>query len=162
LGTQMVLLAGLSPDSRAARALLEDRLHRGDALRTFADMVGAQGGDAGVIENPARLPSSPIQHPVPAPRDGCVTAVDAEALGMAAMRLGAGRSRADERIEPGAGLVLQKKIGDRVRRGESLAILHTAVAGRLDDAVPHVQAAYQIGAEAPDPRPLIVEILEAP
>lgn len=162
LGTQMVMLAGLAPDPRLARALLEDRLNRGEALRKFAEMITAQGGDAGVIEHPARLPSAPIRHPVPAPRDGIVTAVDAEALGAAAMRLGAGRARADDPIDPGAGMVLQRKLGERVNRGDPLAVLHTAVAGRLDDAVRQVAAAYQIGPEAPGTRALIVEILEAP
>jgi pyrimidine-nucleoside phosphorylase len=160
LGAQMMVLAGLAPESRSARAILDERLRRGGALRTFAEMVRAQGGDAGVIEHPSGLPRAPIRHPVAAPRDGIVTAVDAEALGAAAMRLGAGRTRADDPIDPGAGLVIQRKIGDGVRRGEPLAVLHTAVAGRLDDAVPAVQAAYRIGAEAPEERPLVVEIVD--
>jgi pyrimidine-nucleoside phosphorylase len=162
LGAQMVVLAGLAPDARSARTILEDRLRQGDALRKFAEMVSAQGGDGGVGEQPERLPRSPIQHPVPAPRDGIVAAVDAEALGAAAMQLGAGRTRADEPIEPGAGLVIQRKVGDRVRRGDPLVILHTGVAGRLDDAVPAVQAAYRIGAEAPEESPLVVEVVEQP
>ena len=162
LGAQMGVLAGLASDPRSARDILEERLRHGDAQRMFVEMVRAQGGDPEAIEHPERLPHSPIRHPVPAPRDGFVTAVDAEALGVAAMRLGAGRSRADEPIEPGAGLVIERKVGDRVRRGESLAVLYTAVAGRLDDAVPRVAGAYRIGEEPPDARPLIVEILGAP
>ncbi len=162
LGAQMVVLAGLAPDSRSARPILEERFRRGDALRKLGEMVGAQGGDATVVEQPARLPRAAIQHPAVSPQDGIVTAIDAEALGVAAMRLGAGRARADDPIEPGAGLVLHRKVGDRVRRGEPLAILHTGVAGRLDDAVPRVQAAYRIGAEAPEEQPLVVEIVEEP
>ncbi len=162
LGAQMVVLAGLASDSRLARAILEDRLGHGDPLRKLAEMVSAQGGDAGVVEHTERLPRSPIQHPVPALQDGIVTAVDAEALGAAAMRLGAGRTRADEAIEPGAGMVIQRKVGDRVRRGDPLAVLHTGVAGRLDDAVPAVQAAYRIGAEVPEEQPLVVEVVEGP
>ena len=162
LGAQMVVLAGLAPDSRSARPILEERFRRGDALRKLGEMVSAQGGDATVVEQPARLPRAAIQHPAASPQDGIVTAVDAEALGVAAMRLGAGRARADDPIEPGAGLVIQRKVGDRVRRGEPLAILHTGVAGRLDDAVPRVQAAYRIGTEAPEEQPLVVEIVEEP
>ncbi|HEX4836320.1 MAG TPA: pyrimidine-nucleoside phosphorylase [bacterium] len=160
LGAQMVVLAGLAPDARSGRTILEERLAQGDGHRKLAEMVSAQGGDAGVVEHPERLPRSPIQHPVPAPQDGVVTAVDAEALGAAAMALGAGRTRADEPIDPGAGMVIRRKMGDRVRRGEPLAILHTGVAGRLDDAVPRVQAAYRIGQNGPEVRPLIVEVVE--
>jgi len=159
VGAQMLVLGGAAPNPQAGRALLEDRLARGDAARKFAEMVAAQGGDVRAIEEPSRLPRAAVARPVVASRDGTVTAIDAEALGNAALRLGAGRRRAGDRIEPGAGIVIERKLGDRVRRGDPLAVLHTAEAGDLEDAVPMVQAAYQIGQNAPDRRPLILEIV---
>jgi len=159
LGAQMMMLGGLAQDPASGRTVLEERLARGDALRKLAEMIAAQGGDASVIEDPGRLPRSPVQRPVTAQADGVVTAVDAEELGNAAIMLGAGRIRAGDRIDPGAGMVIHRKIGDRVRPGDPLVVLHTAEAGRLDDAVPRVQAAYRIGRDGPEPRPLVLEIL---
>ncbi len=160
LGSHMMVLGGLAPDPAAGRAALEGRLARGDGLRKLIEMVAAQGGDPGAIEDPGRLPRSPVQQAVPSPADGVVTAIDAEGLGNAAIALGAGRIRVDERIDPGAGLVLRRKIGDRVRRGEPLAVLHTGDAARLADVGPRVQAAYRIGGEEPGPRPLVLELVE--
>ncbi len=160
LGSHMMVLGGLAPDPAAGRAALEERLARGDGLRKLIEMVAAQGGDPGAIEDPGRLPRSPVQQSVPSPADGVVTAIDAEGLGNAAIALGAGRIRVDDRIDPGAGLVLRRKIGDRVRRGEPLAVLHTGDAARLANVGLRVQAAYRIGGEEPGPRPLVLELVE--
>ncbi len=159
LGAQMVVLGGVAPDPDAARAVLEERLARGDAVRKLAEMVAAQDGDARIVEDPGRLPKAEVRHAVPAPRDGIVTSIDAEALGNAAILLGAGRIRAGDRIDPAAGMVIQRKIGDRVRRGDPLAMLHTADSGRLGEVVPMVQAAYLTGPDAPGPRPLVLEVV---
>ncbi len=160
LGAQMTVLAGLAPDPASGKALLKERLARGDALRKFAEMVAAQRGDAGVVEHPERLPRAPIQDPVPAEEDGTILSVDAEALGNAAMLLGAGRIRAEDRIDPASGLTIRRKLGDRVRRGDSLVILHTGDAARLEEAAHRARGAYQIGSGMPAPLPLILEILE--
>jgi pyrimidine-nucleoside phosphorylase len=159
LGAQMLVLAGLARDAAAGRAALEARLARGDGARRLAEMIAAQGGDPGVVERPERLPRAPLAHPVPAAQDGTVAAVDAEALGGAAILLGAGRMRGDERIDPGAGMVIHRKVGDRVRRGDALATLHTADAARLREAEARVRAAYRIGDAAAEPRPLVLEIV---
>ncbi len=159
LGSHMLVLGGLTPDAAAGRAALEERLARGDGLRKLAEMAAAQGGDPEAIEDPGRLPRSPVQQPVPSPADGVVTAIDAEMLGNAAILLGAERMRGGDRIDPGAGMVLHRKIGDRVRRGEPLAVLHTADAARLADVGPRVQAAYRIGGEGPGPRPLVLGLV---
>jgi pyrimidine-nucleoside phosphorylase len=164
LGSQMVVLAGLAPDAAAGRAALEARLERGDALRTLAAMVSAQGGDPDVIAHPERLARAQIQQPVPSGADGVLLAVDAEALGNVAILLGAGRTRGDERVDPAAGLVLRRKVGERVRRDEPLAVLYTshaaAAAGRLDEAVARARAAFTIGPGAPAARPLVLDVVE--
>lgn len=162
LGAQMMVLGGLAADQEAGRAALERHLARGDGLRKFMEMVAAQGGDASVIEDPGRFPRAPFQQPVPASADGVVTAIDAEALGNAAMLLGAGRARAGDRIDPASGMVLHRKIGDRVRRGEPLAVLHTTETARLAEAAPRVASAFQIGGAGPGPRPLVLEVLASP
>lgn len=161
LASQMLVLAGIAPDDPAGRGLLEDHLTRGDALGTFREMVGAQGGDPAIADHPERLPQAPIRLPVPSEGEGTVLAVDAEALGAAAMGLGAGRERVDGPIDPAAGLVIARRLGDRVDRGEVLAVIHTSEAARVDEGVRRVRAAYRIGPGAPAARPPLVDAVVA-
>ncbi len=155
LGAHMAVLGGSAPDQAAGRALLEERLVRGDAFRKLREMVASQGGDPGVIDQPERLPLATIRQSVPSEVEGTVLAVDAEALGNAAMVLGAGRARIEDRIDPAAGLVIDRKIGDRVGRGDALAVIHTNDPGRVDEGVRRVRAAYRIGAGTPARLPLM-------
>jgi pyrimidine-nucleoside phosphorylase len=159
LGAQMVMLAGLAADVPSARELLTDRLARGAGWRVFKAMAAAQGANPGVVNDPARLPRAPVQRAALSETEGTVLAVNTEALGAAAMFLGAGRARAADRIDPAAGLVLERKVGDRVRRGEPLAVLHTHDAARAEEALVGVRAAYRVGAGAAAKRPLIQEIV---
>ncbi len=108
LGAQMMILGGLAPDAESARALLTGCLVRGEGWRTFRGMVAAQGGDPGVVDHPERLPQAPVQRPVPSVADGTVLAVDAEALGEAAMILGAGSASPGGRIDTAAGRFIER------------------------------------------------------
>ncbi|HLA24766.1 MAG TPA: pyrimidine-nucleoside phosphorylase, partial [bacterium] len=121
LGSHMLVLAEVASTPEAARARLAEALERGEALRKFGEMVRAQGGDGSVVEEPDRLPTAPVVEAVVSPAAGFVAAIDAEALGVAAMTLGAGRATKDDTIDPAVGIVLRKKVGDAVRRGEPLA-----------------------------------------
>jgi thymidine phosphorylase len=84
-----------------------------------------------------------------------VLGIDAEALGNAAMGLGAGRAKVDDRIDPAVGLVIERRIGDRVVPGDALAVVHAGDQARADEAIRRVQAAYRIGSGAPLRRPLV-------
>jgi pyrimidine-nucleoside phosphorylase len=159
LGAHMTVLAGIAPDERAGRALLLERLTRGDGLAKFRELVQAQGGDPSVIDDPERLPRAPIQRPVPSENAGTVLAMDAEAIGHAAMILGAGRARIEDRIDPGAGLVIERKIGDRVERGEAVAVAHTSDPARADEGIRLVRAAYRIGPGVPAVPPLVSDVV---
>jgi pyrimidine-nucleoside phosphorylase len=161
LGAHMVVLAGRAESPPQARALLQRLLDGGQALQQFARMVAAQGGDPGVADEPARLPRAPLVVPVPAPRAGVVEAIDAQAVGLAAMALGAGRATTADVIDPAVGLVLERKVGDPVSPGEPLAVVHAADRGRAADAVARVQRAYRIGSTPPPARPLIHEVVGA-
>ena len=158
LGAQMVILAGLAPDAASGRALLTGCLERGEGWRTFRGMVAAQGGDPGVVDQPERLPRARVRRPVPSVADGTVLAVDAEALGEVALILSGGRAPRD-RIDPAAGLIVERKIGERVRRGDPLAVLHTHDAARAQEVVLRVQSAYRIGAGTPSSIPLVQAIV---
>ena len=155
----MVVLAGLADGLASGRRLLADRLAGGEALRTFREMVVAQGGDPGMVDHPERLPRAPIQRPVIADAAGTVLAIDAEAIGGAAMVLGAGRERAEDQIDPGAGLVIERKIGDVVRPGDALAAIHTSREGAVEEGRRRVRAAYTIGPGVPPRAPVVYEVV---
>ena len=159
LGAHMLVLAGLTRTATAAREQLAQALAGGAALRTFAEMIRSQGGDASVVDDPGVLPAAPVVEPVPAPVAGYVAAIDAEALGVAAMRMGAGRATKDDPIDAAVGLMVKKKVGDRVARGQPLADLHLRARQQAPDAAARVAAAYVIAAEPPPPPVLVHEVV---
>lgn len=159
LGAQMLVLAGRTRTPEDGRAALERALQRGEALAKFREMVAAQGGDPGVVDDPARLPKAPVVVPVPAPADGYVAAIDAEAIGLAAMALGAGRATKDDVIDPAVGVVLRAKVGEAVRRGDPLADIHAGHRERTADVAARVATAYVMARAAPQLRPLIHEVI---
>ncbi len=159
LGAHMVMLGKVAAGERAARALVDEQLSTGAALQTFREMVGAQGGDPAAVDDPGRLPRAPVRASVQAAIPGTVLAIDAEAIGQAAMVLGAGRARAEDRIDPAAGIVLERKVGDRVTLGETLAVVHTSDPHRVEEGIGRVMGAYRIGAGTAVKAPLVQAIV---
>ena len=155
LGIEMLLLAGVDPDGPAARRRLEQTVRDGSALAAFARMVAAQGGDAATIEHPERLPRAPVQRDVPAEVDGIVTRVEPRALGRAIIDLGGGRHEVTDVVLPDVGLEVPAKPGQRVQRGDILAVVHARNAAQAGAAVTAVRAAITVGDTAPDVLPLI-------
>lgn len=125
LAANMLLLAGKAEELSDCRKLAEQTLIDGSALKRFKLMVEAQGGDAGVIDDPGKFPAAPLALPVLAQKSGFIEAVDAFAIGNASVVLGAGRLKKDEPIDHRAGLIIKKKIGDWVDAGETLSELFT-------------------------------------
>jgi thymidine phosphorylase len=146
LARVMLELAGLDAVDPA------DRLADGRAMDTWRRMVRAQGGDP---DHP--LPCAPVVETVTAPRSGVVRRLDARRVGEAAWRLGAGRSRREDPVSPVAGVVWSVRPGERVTAGQPVVELHTEEPDRLDAARTLIEAALEIGEEAPAPRPLVLE-----
>jgi pyrimidine-nucleoside phosphorylase len=159
LGAQMVVLAGLARSAANARGMLEKLLDTGAARAKFAEMVAAQGGNRRVVDDPTLLPSAPVQVPVELPAAGIVESIDAQAVGMAARTLGAGRATKDDVIDPAVGIVLIRKVGDVVKQGEPLAVVHASDPAKSEEAVKRVQGAYHIASWEPLRRPLILEVI---
>ncbi|TMB34034.1 MAG: thymidine phosphorylase [Deltaproteobacteria bacterium] len=153
LGVEMLELAGAS----GGRARLERALADGSALRRFAELVDAQGGDPRVVDEPARLPQPRYRRDVRAERSGMLSALDAGLVGLAAVELGAGRARKEDAVDPAAGLLLRKRPGDTVRAGETLAELHAASEELLDAGAARFRQAVAIADAAPPDRPLLLE-----
>jgi pyrimidine-nucleoside phosphorylase len=160
LTAEMLLLAHVAADLPAARRAVEAAIADGRGLRKLEEIVEAQGGDPRALRDRARLPRAPRTLEVPAPADGVVTAIDAEAIGLAAVALGAGRARVEDRVDPAVGILVHRKLGDRVERGEPLATIHHGERGEAPERVAaRLAAAWRIGREAAPPVPLLLERL---
>ncbi|RAK22252.1 pyrimidine-nucleoside phosphorylase [Anoxybacillus vitaminiphilus] len=125
LGSHMVYLAEKAASLEEARAMLEQAMKDGSALETFKTFLSAQGGDASVVDDPSKLPQAKYQFELEAKEDGYVSEIVADEIGTAAMLLGAGRATKESTIDLAVGLVLRKKIGDQVKKGDSLVTIHS-------------------------------------
>jgi len=159
LGEQMLVLAGTAKDAAAARVLLERSVSSGAALAKFRELVAAQGGDPRVADDPAVLPASQIKVPVPSPADGWVRSVDALGVALAALRLGAGRAKAEDGIDPAVGVAALAKVGQRVSKGQPLCVVHANDKGRLAEAHTILARTIVVGALSVTPAPLVGEII---
>jgi pyrimidine-nucleoside phosphorylase len=161
LGAEMLVLAGRAKTNADARAELARALETGAALRVMERMVAAQGGEAAVVGQPSRLEIAPHAALVAAPRDGFVTRADALEIGLAAVAMGAGRTRADQAVDPAVGITLHKKPGHPVVRGEPLATLHVRAPADATDIERRVAAAFDVGDVPPASQALVIGRVEA-
>ena len=157
LGAEMLLLGKAARTLPAARARLEQALADGSALECFERMVKAHGGDVRTVEHPERLTVAKASVEVLAAQSGYVAECDPYALGLCAVALGAGRTRADQAVDPHAGIELFAQRGERVRRGQPLALIHARTKPLAESEVLRVQGAFRIAAQAPKRRPLVLE-----
>jgi len=161
LGAEMLCLGGVAKDSAEGRRKMEEAVASGAGLAKFRDLVEAQGGDPKAIDDPDRLPTAKKTTEVGAAAGGYVTEIDAYALGLAGMRLGAGRSKAEDPIDPAVGLEVLKSVGDEVNKGEAVARLHHNGGPAPDSVITNVRTAFSVGPSAPVRGPLVIDRLGA-
>jgi pyrimidine-nucleoside phosphorylase len=125
LGSYMVLLAEKASTLEEARGMLEEVIRSGAAIETLKTFLEAQGGDSSVVDNPEKMPQAKYVVELEAKEAGVVSEIVADSVGTAAMLLGAGRATKESEIDLAVGIVLRKKIGDKVEAGESLATIHS-------------------------------------
>lgn len=125
LGSQMVVLAKKADTLEEARAKLLENMKNGKALEVFKAFLVAQGGDGSVVDDPSKLPQAKYVKEVVAQQDGYVSRIVADAVGTAAMKLGAGRATKESVIDLAVGLMLNKKVGDAVKKGDSLVTVYS-------------------------------------
>ena len=158
LATQIVAITkGIS--SAEARALTEDALASGKAFNKFKEWIAAQGGNIEWIENTTLFPQASITYEITAEADGHISAMDTEKIGICAVILGAGRETKDSAIDMSAGIVLKKKTGDKISKGEALAVLHTNDAAAISSAKACFMRAITVTNDAPSLSPLIYNII---
>ncbi len=153
------VVAGAVPTLADGKALAARQIESGAAWQKFIQIVEAQGGDADVLRNAAKPPQPRVRWDVKATQSGYVTHVDAQKIGLAAMRLGAGRLTKEDRIDPTAGVVLRETLGKPVAAGNVIATLYTSGEDAAREAAEEVQAAFTVSPEAGPNEPLIYETL---
>ncbi len=155
LGAEMLLLAGAAPDAREARRRMEAAIAQGDAARQFQRIIEAQGGNPAVVDDPALLPQASECELFAAPRRGFVVRVEPRAVGTGITRLGGGRIRTTDPIDPTVGFVITAKPGDWVEAGEPLATVFARDAGGIAAGRACLGSAIVIGDGAEPPLPLV-------
>ncbi|GAA5416934.1 pyrimidine-nucleoside phosphorylase [Paraliobacillus ryukyuensis] len=159
LGSQMVYLANKANSIEEARSMLEDAIQSGKAIEKFKTFLSSQGGDASVVDDPTKLPTAAYQMEVKATADGYISDIIADEIGIAASMLGAGRITKDSTIDLAVGLVLQKKVGDPVKEGESIVTIHSNKAD-VAEVIEKIQQAYTITEQEPAENRLVYGVID--
>ncbi|MBN1641437.1 MAG: thymidine phosphorylase [Anaerolineae bacterium] len=159
IGEQMLILGGRAKDAAEAREMLEQAIQSGRAERKLMAWVKAQGGDLSVLGDPPTMARASIVEVVAAPRSGVIRQIDAREVGLAAVTLGAGRTVKGAPIDHAVGIVLDAKVGDRVRAGEALFTVHANDRGRCDVARDRILGAYGWADEMVEVPPLVYDVI---
>ncbi len=141
-----------------ARAKAQQSIDSGAALGKLREIIQAQDGDPRVLDDPSLLPQAALVCPVLCEQAGVVSEIDTASIGVAASVLGAGRERKEDAIDPAVGIVVEKKLGDRAEKGETLATLHANDESKMADAEAIIRRSYKLGDRATTP-PLVIEAI---
>ncbi len=153
LGGKVTTIDGGIQESKAALA-------SGRAYEKFVEMVRNQGGDPRYVENPGQYPQPKFRVEVLAASDGYLESIDALEIGLACVEIGAGRKRMREKIDPNAGVLLRKKVGDPVVRGECIAILQADRKEGMTLGKARVDRAFRFSSLKPEPSPVVLSMIE--
>jgi len=159
LGSQMLVAAGRSDTIEDAKELLEQQINNGEALEKFKVWIERQGGTYEDVDDMPILPSSSIIEPILSEVSGYITHIEADEIGLATMMLGGGRETKDSIIDLGVGFVLEKKLGDYVKKGESLATIYCNKAEVQGTVTERFKSAYTIQDKAVPVEPFIKYIV---
>ena len=155
LGSRMLIASGIAKGVEDGKTRMMQALHSGAGLAKLKEMIVAQGGDGRVCDDVDYLPHAAYKISVPAPASGYVARMDTAAIGRCAQALGAGRQKKIDVIDPAVGLVMDVRLGDKVKAGDSLATLYLNRRELANGAVASMQRAITIAKEKPELPPLI-------
>lgn len=159
LGSYMLVAGGKAETREDAERILREVIADGSALDKLAEFVEAQGGDRELVYHPERLPQASIVQEIDAPADGYIQGIVCDEIGICSLILGGGRETKESEIDLSVGLVLHKKVGDAVRKGESLATIYANDQAKLDAAADRFLQAYTIDGSLVEKKPLIKGIV---
>lgn len=156
LAGSMFFLGGRTRTVAEGRKLSDELIASGKAFEKFREMVRLQGGDVAAIDDPHRLPQAPDKFDITSSRAGYVDSIQCEAVGTACVVLGGGRERKDDCVDHSVGIVLHKKVGDRVDKGEPICTVHSNSEDRAGCAKQLVEAAFHVSTVRPSNLPPLV------
>ena len=159
LGSEMLVLGKIVSNKKEGLKKLKELIASGAAFNKFKEFVQSQGGDVNMVENPDLLPSTQYSEVYKSKIEGYVKELNAMDIGLASVKLGAGRETKDSVIDYGAGIILKKKIGDYVAKGEVLATLYSNNPTNFVKAEEFMDLAYKIGKKKPTSKPLILKTI---
>ena len=157
LVAEMLILGGLAQNEADAQVRIDAAIGSGEAASVMRKIVSAQGGDPSVVDAPDCLPKATTLQPIEAADEGYIADIDALVLGRLAVEMGAGRSRVDDAVDPAVGIVVHKKPGDRIERGEALATLHLNASEGRERFATRATKAFTL---ATSPKPTSALLLE--
>ncbi len=157
-GAIMLEQAGLVSNHEEGRARIQKAIEDGSGFKKLVELFKAQGGDVSYLEDPSKFPLSKYALPIYAGKEGYLSRIDSLTIGVSSMKLGGGRARMDEAIDMSAGILLNKKIGDHIHKGELLATCYTNKE-KVGEVLSDVLEAFQIQAEKPAERPIVFEYI---
>jgi thymidine phosphorylase len=160
LAARMLLLAHPDRTIETAKEQMFQLLKDGSALRKFRQLIEVQGGNPQVVDDFTLFPTASAVFAVSSPRAGFISRISADDIGKATMLLGAGREAMDAKIDPAVGIVLEHKVGDRIQAGEQLCSIYYNQEANVEEASQMVEDAFHISATAPEPHPLIYEVIQ--
>ena len=160
LAAEMLFLAGKGNNLSECEEKIKNAIIGGEALKTFALSVRTQGGDESYVFNPEKLKISEKAYEIKAEKDGYIVRSDAEGYGTAALILGAGRNKKDDSIDKGAGIVLLKKTGDKVKKGDIVARLYSSDENKFGEAVGKFNESTEIGLNPPSDRETVLKRID--
>ncbi|HEX9639610.1 MAG TPA: thymidine phosphorylase [Acidobacteriota bacterium] len=161
LAAWMLVLGRVAKSLEIARARVEKQVQSGAAVSKLRQVIAHQGGNPGIVDEPGKLPRARLQRELRAKSAGTVQEVQAYPIGIAAVVLGAGRAAVEDKIDPGAGLLLRKKPGDKVEKNESLCVLYSDREASFAEAEALAMEAFVIGKAAPKKKKRILQTIEA-
>jgi pyrimidine-nucleoside phosphorylase len=156
---ELLVMTGTARSLHEAERSVEQAIRSGDAAAKLAEVIAAQGGDARQIEQPDLLPSAPVRSMLVAPRSGYIAGIESEQMGLASMRMGAGRFKKGEQIDHRTGFILQAKVGDYCRSGEPLVEIHARNESEAAAVQEELLACYTWSVTPVTLGPLIYEII---
>jgi pyrimidine-nucleoside phosphorylase len=159
LAARMIFLGRVTMTLDDAREIAQRKLLDGSGYRKFKEVIKSQGGDANVLDRFDLLPNATGVREILSPRNGYVSAIDAEYVGLASAMIGAGRETKDDVVDPAVGVILEVKVGQNVDAGAVLCRLYYTKEDRLEDAAVTVEDAFRVSATAPEDRDLILEVV---
>jgi len=156
----MIYAGGKAEDMEAGRVLAEKVLADGSALEKFRAFVTGQGGDPGIVDDYSLFPQAAFSRAIINDEEGFVFGIDARTVGFASQRTGAGRMTKDDPIDMAAGVILGKKVGDKVSAGDILATVYGSDADKVETGAAEMRKAFQVGRDVPQREELIKKIIQ--